>query len=78
MSNLAELLSRHELLLFSLVLLVGIPLGRLTVFGVRLGVAGVLFAGLGLSALAANEGHPVALATSLRDLGLVLFVYCIG
>lgn len=78
MSNFAEMLSRHELLLFALVLLIGIPLGRVAVFGVRLGVAGVLFAGLGLSALAANEGHPVTLATSLRDLGLVLFVYCIG
>lgn len=77
-SDLAEMLSRHELLLFALVLLIGVPLGRVTVFGVRLGVAGVLFAGLALSALAAQEGKPLQLATSLRDLGLVLFVYCIG
>lgn len=78
MSDLAELLSRHELLLFAIVLLVGVPLGRVTLFGVRLGVAGVLFAGLGLSALAASEGHPLHFSSALRDLGLVLFVYCIG
>ncbi|MCC6625524.1 MAG: transporter [Deltaproteobacteria bacterium] len=78
MSWLADALSQHELLLLAVVLLVGVPLGRLTVLGVRLGVAGVLFAGLGLAALAANEGVTLHLAPALRDLGLVLFVYCIG
>lgn len=81
MSGLFELLERNELLLFAVVLLLGVLLGRVSFFGVRLGVAGVLFTGLLLSALAAQQ-TPAApslhLAQTLRELGLVLFVYCIG
>lgn len=76
MDALADLLAHNELLLFAVVLAIGVPLGRLSLFGMRLGVAGVLFSGLGVSALFA--GHPLKLDPVLRELGLVLFVYCIG
>lgn len=77
MQNLAHLLATHELLLLFVVLMSGLMLGRLEYRGMRLGVAGVLFAGLGLSAWLNPMGRLV-LAQELRDFGLVVFVYCVG
>lgn len=78
MSTFAKLLAEHELLLVFLVVMGGVLLGRVTLFGTRLGVAGVLFTGLALSALVGGGDTPLAITPILRDLGLVLFVYCIG
>lgn len=66
----------HDLLLLSLVVLAGIGLGNLSLAGIRLGVAGVLFSGLA----AAHFGlHPAAeVAHFLKDFGLVLFVFALG
>lgn len=69
--------SNEILLLFSVVVL-GLTLGRLSVRGVKLGVAGVLFAGLGFGAWLTTPDVPLRLAPALRDLGLVLFVYLVG
>ena len=71
-----EGLVRHELSLFLLAILTGLALGRVQCRGLRLGSAGVLFAGLALGALL----HPQlgAGTAHLRELGLVLFVYCVG
>jgi putative transport protein len=73
----ASLLSRNEVLLVALVVLAGLLLGRVPLFGIRLGSAGVLFVGLGLSAWL-EPYAPLRVATSIKELGLVLFVYCIG
>ncbi|MBL8788141.1 MAG: transporter [Deltaproteobacteria bacterium] len=78
MDTLAKLLSDHELLLVFLVVMGGVLLGRVTLFGTRLGVAGVLFTGIAVSALVGTASSPLAITPILRDLGLVLFVYCIG
>jgi putative transport protein len=77
MANLGELLAGQELLLLFLVILLGLLLGRLEFRGVRLGTAGVLFAGLGLSAWY-RPTHELVLAPELKEFGLVLFVYCVG
>ncbi len=67
------LLEQPLLLLFSIAAL-SYPLGRVRVGGVSLGVAAVLFVGLGFGAL-----HPaMRLPDILWEIGLVLFVYTIG
>lgn len=76
MHALATLLS-NEVLLLTLVVLLGLLLGRLTLLGIHLGPAGVLFAGLGLSAWIAPHAR-LQLAAPIKELGLVLFVYCVG
>lgn len=65
-----------DLLVYSLVILAGIGLGNVRVLGIKLGVAGVLFAGL----LAAHMGlAPSAdVAHFLKEFGLVLFVFALG
>ena len=61
------------LLLFTVIAL-GYPLGRIKIAGFSLGVAAVLFAGLGAGAL-----HPdLRLPDLVYQLGLVLFVYTVG
>ncbi|MCA9517222.1 MAG: transporter [Myxococcales bacterium] len=80
MDAIAGMLAESELLLLFVVVVLGVALGHVSVRGVRLGAAGVLFAGLGLSAWAstAAPAQPLTLSPVLKDLGLVLFVYCIG
>ncbi|WP_395741081.1 putative transporter [Prosthecobacter sp.] len=65
-----------DLLIYSIVILGGIGLGHIRIRGVRLGTAGVLFAGL----LAAHSGmEPDAeVAHFLKEFGLVLFVFALG
>ncbi|MBZ0213303.1 MAG: transporter, partial [Nitrospirae bacterium] len=70
----AQFLSEQPLLLLFLVLGLGYPLGRLRLFGTRLGVGAVLFVGLAFGAL----GPEVAAPEVLVQLGLVLFIYTLG
>jgi putative transport protein len=74
MLSLGSLLAGNEVLLVALVVLAGLLLGRVPVFGIRLGSAGVLFVGLGLSAWL-QPYAPLHVASSIKELGLVLFVY---
>lgn len=62
--------------LFTLVVImaVGILLGRINFFGIKLGVAAVLFVGLGFATLAPD----IELPPLLYNMGLTLFVYTIG
>jgi len=53
---------------------IGYLLGQVRIFGFRLGVAGVLFAGLAAGAL----GPDVALPSIVSTVGLILFIYSIG
>src|SRR5215470_3632916 len=53
---------------------IGYLLGQIRLFGFRLGVAGVLFAGLAAGAL----GPDVALPQIVSTVGLILFIYSIG
>lgn len=70
----AQFLSEQPLLLLFLVLGLGYPLGRLRLFGTRLGVGAVLFVGLAFGAL----GPEVAAPEVLVQLGLMLFIYTLG
>src|SRR3954447_16703198 len=69
----------HTLVQFPIVALflaigIGYLLGEISIFGFRLGVAGVLFAGLTIGALDPGIAVPEILPT----LGLILFVYMVG
>jgi len=78
MASLGSWLRGQELLLLFVVILLGLLLGRLQWRGIHLGMAGVLFAGLWVSAGFQPSAGKLALAPQLKELGLVLFVYCIG
>lgn len=66
----------HIALLYSLVIAIGILLGKIKIGGISLGVTFVLFVGI----LAGHIGFtaPVATMNFLQDFGLILFVFMIG
>ncbi len=74
LQNVTQLLSANPLLLLFVIAALSYPLGRLKIFGVSLGVAAVLFVGLGIGALDPN----LKLPEIVYNLGLVIFVYTIG
>lgn len=69
-----ELLAENPLVLLFAVAAVGVPLGRIRVVGVRVGVAAVLFAGLAFGALDPRLRLPEIVV----QLGLALFLYLVG
>ncbi|HYG69928.1 MAG TPA: TrkA C-terminal domain-containing protein [Anaeromyxobacteraceae bacterium] len=74
MHALVDLLAQNPLLLLFLVAAIGFPLGRLQVRGMQLGVASVLFVGLGFGGLDPR----LALPEIVYMLGLALFMYTLG
>lgn len=66
----------HIALLYSMVIAVGVLLGKVKIGGISLGVSFVLFAGI----LAGHLGFtaPVNILTFIQDFGLILFVFMIG
>ncbi|MCI5875785.1 MAG: putative transporter [Prevotella sp.] len=66
----------HIALLFSIVIAIGVLLGKIKVCGISLGVTFVLFAGI----VAGHIGFtaPVNILTFVQDFGLILFVFMIG
>jgi putative transport protein len=66
----------HTVIILSLVIALGVALGHIKVFGISLGIAGVLFSGLlfGHFNLTVNE----EIIEFAREFGLILFVYTIG
>lgn len=71
LANLATLTLSPETTAF-LVLLVGLLLGRLTLWGFQFGAAGIIFAGLAAGHLGLT--FPAGVGT----IGMILFVYCLG
>jgi putative transport protein len=69
-----RLLAQNPLLLLFLVAAIGYPLGRVRIRGSELGVAAVLFVGLGAGALDPS----LALPEIVYMLGLAIFVYTVG
>ncbi len=61
----------HPVIVLFAVIAVGLLLGQITVAGMSLGSSGVLFTAL-------LAGHWHLTIPSVGDLGLVLFVYCVG
>lgn len=66
----------HIVLLYSIVIAVGVYLGKIKIGGISLGVTFVLFAGI----FAGHIGFtgPTPTLTFLQDFGLILFVFMIG
>ena len=66
----------HISLLYSLVIAIGILLGKIKIGGISLGVTFVLFVGI----IAGHIGFtaPLAVMNFLQDFGLILFVFMIG
>ena len=66
----------HIALLYAIVIAIGVYLGKIKIFGISLGVAFVLFAGI----LAGHVGFtgPKEILTFIQDFGLILFVFMIG
>ena len=70
----------HILLLYSIVISVGVILGKIKIGGVSLGVTFVLFAGIiaGHILNAEHINEPALVLNFIQDFGLILFVYAIG
>lgn len=66
----------HILLVYSVVIALGMALGRIKMFGVSLGVTLVLFVALAVSYAGITVNTTVL--NFLRDFGLILFVFFIG
>ena len=66
----------HIALLYSIVIAIGVWLGKFKVFGISLGVTFVLFAGI----VAGHIGFtaPTPILTFIQDFGLIPFVFMIG
>jgi putative transport protein len=71
----------HTVLLFAVVIALGMALGKIKIFNITLGIAGVLFSGI----LVIHFGHMIGMEgvnkeilEFCREFGLILFVYTIG
>jgi putative transport protein len=73
-ASILQFLAANPLLLLFLVAAIGYPIGQLRVRGSSLGVAAVLFVGLGAGALDAR----LVLPEIVYMLGLAIFVYTVG
>ncbi|HLP73618.1 MAG TPA: putative transporter [Bacteroidales bacterium] len=80
MNWLTELILRdtvaHTILVYSIIIVLGVMLGKVRVFGISLGITFVLFAGIaaGHFGLTANR----SVIDFVKDFGLILFVFSIG
>ena len=66
----------HIVLLYSLVISLGVLLGRVKIFGVSLGVTFILFVGILLGHFGFTGN--LQIINFVQDFGLILFVFCIG
>lgn len=80
MTWLVQLFTAHSaaqaVVVLGLTIALGLALGQIRFFGVRLGVGGVLFSGLALAHFGLALEHNVL--EFAREFGLILFVYSIG
>ena len=66
----------HSVLLLSVVIAIGIQLGKFKVFGVSLGITLVLFVGILLGHFGFSINHEIL--HFFKEFGLILFVYSVG
>jgi putative transport protein len=80
MTWLIQLFTTHSaaqaVVVLGLAIALGLALGQIRFFGVRLGVGGVLFSGLAIAHFGLSLEHNVL--EFAREFGLILFVYSIG
>lgn len=78
MNNFRQILLETQPLLLFLVIGSGYLLGQIRFRNFKLGVAGVLFAGLAFGAWHPQGTEPFEIHESVREIGLILFVYAVG
>lgn len=66
----------HTILVYCVIIAGGVFLGKIKVFGISLGIAFVLFAGIAASHFGFTADHKVI--DFIREFGLILFVFSIG
>lgn len=66
----------HTILIYSMVIVTGVYLGRVRILGISLGITFVLFAGIAAGHAGLTANHTVV--EFIRDFGLILFVFSIG
>ena len=66
----------HAVLILSLVITLGIALGKIRIAGVSLGITWILFVGIAFSHFGMRLDAPTL--TFVKEFGLILFVYSIG
>ncbi len=66
----------HTIFIYSIVIAVGVALGKIKVYGISLGITFVLFAGIGFGHVGFTVNHEVL--DFIKDFGLILFVFSIG
>ncbi len=66
----------HTILIYSVVIALGVTLGKIKIFGVSLGITFVLFAGIAISHFGFNVN--IEQLDFIKDFGLILFVFSIG
>ena len=66
----------HAIFLYSIVIALGVILGKIKIFGISLGATFVLFVGI----LAGHLGLDVDMSTLkfIQEFGLILFIFSIG
>lgn len=72
--GIVQILVENQLLALIVIMGIGLALGQIRVFGFKLGVAAVLFVGLGLATVEPN----IQIPPLIYIVGLALFVYTIG
>ncbi|HPH15670.1 MAG TPA: putative transporter [Bacteroidales bacterium] len=65
-----------SLVILAIISITGILLGKIKIFNIKLGIAGVLFTGIIAGHLGAHVQHDVL--HFIKEFGLILFVYSIG
>lgn len=75
---LRDVLAQSEPLLLFVVIALGFLLGEIRLGTFRLGVSGVLFAGLLFGAWRPEGTAPFSIAPQVSQVGLILFVYAVG
>ncbi len=78
MRDVFEFLADQPLVVLFVVILVGTVIGRITVAGVSLGAAAVLFTAIALTAWGTTYDVTLVMPDELGNLGLVLFAFTVG
>ena len=81
MDWLINLMTNHEsvaytVIVYSIVIAVGVALGKVKIFGISFGIAWVLFAGIAMAEMGFTVTHHIQ--HFIKEFGLILFVYTIG
>lgn len=81
MDWLINLMTNHEsvaytVIVYSIVIAVGVALGKVKFFGISFGIAWVLFAGIAMAEMGYTVNHHIQ--HFIKEFGLILFVYTIG